>query len=160
MAFMSQTVTSFSTFGKSTHLDGLAEDYAIPWGTIDNSSSVYPNAELQLTIATSSRAGTLELYLLTSPDDSFWTDNIDPDSTANQATNMREARMFKSFVVASTQGTIYWHCNDISAMIDSEGNRIGNLSAYWGVLPKSVLDGDLPGAGHTIKYAHKTLQST
>jgi hypothetical protein len=158
MAIMKQHLSTAITFLKSTHLNSLANNAAIPLGTVDMSTNDYPNAKVHFTIDLSTDldpGGTVDIYMLGSLDDTLWTDGIDPDSTANQSTNLRNAQKIVELKADGDMNTqaINWVCNDLSYLV-------GDLPPYWALMPKNNSGSAFVSSGNTAEYYRATYKGS
>ena len=162
MATMKQSVGAVTAFSLDSNLDSLADATAEPLGEVDNSSNDYPGAKVHLIINLASSGldelGTVEVYLLsclgTSGTAANWTDGIDGDATADQASNVKNSRLIKVFVAdVSMQGVdINWVCNDLCLLLDQDGAMVGDLPPHWALLIFNKSGAALSASGHTANY--------
>jgi hypothetical protein len=158
MAIMKQHLSTAITFAKSTHLNSLANNAAIPLGTVDMSTNDYPNAKVHFTIDLATAldpGGTVDIYLLGSLDNSIWTDGINPNTTANQSTNLRNAVKVAELKADGDMNTqdLKYVCNDLSYIV-------GDLPPYWTLIPKNNSGSAFVSSGHTAQYYQTTYKGS
>ena len=139
---MTHTVGTLTDFSLDENIDGLTNDSAKPLGTMDNNTAEYSTARIALVFDLDTTAanldvdGVIELYFICSLDDTTWTDGIDPDTTSDIKGSIKHASLIKAFRADKSMAglDISWVCPDLSLMVDSQGNKIGELPNYWSLV--------------------------
>jgi len=92
-----------TAFGSASNLNSLANNAAKPLGAIDNSINKKPYAWVELTVTLGSSGisstGTIEWYLIQALVNSAatdWQDGIDPASTSDVASSIKNARRVRT----------------------------------------------------------------
>jgi hypothetical protein len=157
---MIHTVGSITAFSLASNMDSLADGAAKPLGAMDNSSSEYSTARLELVInletteANLDVDGVIELYYICSLDNTTWTDGISPSSTSDQAGNIKHARLIQAFKADKSMAglDITWVCPDLSLLGDKRGDKIGELPPYWSLIVFNRSGSAIQASGNTARY--------
>lgn len=155
---MKQHLGTAANFSKTSYLNSLANNSAVPLGTVDMSTNDYPSAKLRLTINLSTATvsgGVVELYFLASLDSTNWTDGINPSSSANQFSNIIHAEKVKIFDASENMQdkNINWVCNDLQRLV-------GDLPPYWTLVINNMSGSTFEASGHTAQYATLSYKGT
>ena len=158
MAIMKQHVSTAVNFANSSFLNSSSNVSARSIGVVDMSADDYPNAKLRMTLNLSTatvEGGAVEVYFLASLDNSVWTDNITPSSSADHTAKLKTAQRIAEFQTGVTTADINlnWVCNDLQRLV-------GDLPPYWSLCINNVSGSTLEASGHTIQYHTVSYKGT
>lgn len=164
MTVMKQQVDSITGFSKSTFLNSLAAGSARPLGLVDMSANDYPNAKIHLSVNVSTAmvvAGAIEVFFISSLNNTIWTDQINPSSSASASTKLNTAQLITTIKADQSKNIaskvaahrLNWVCNDFARLV-------GDLPPYWTLVVKNLSGSALAASGTTAAYQKVSYQGT
>jgi hypothetical protein len=131
---------------QASNLNSLANNAAKSIGKIDFNTLNAHEATLKLKVVLGAAVATgkLDFYFIGSQDDSDWTDGIDPTSTSDLASSIKNARRLPNADANVNGGTVIVNI-DIFALV-------GSGYSFGAILVKNASGAALAASGHDADY--------
>ncbi len=144
-----------TSFSSSANTQSLANNAAKPLGKVSNNSTLAIDytfsLEFKLGSSGVSATGTVEIWLIESTDDSDYTDGINPDSSSDIASSIKNARLLSILTANANSQVIKWVQGLVGAGMPAP---VTACPQYWAVIVynKSGATMSATAGDHDSKY--------